>query len=277
MSEAIYDSDLTDAQWGSIASLIPPAKAGGRPRTTDMRATVNAIFFLVRSGCHWRTLDPIPQFPPWQTVYTYFGAWRSRGIWKKIHYHLYQQARVAMERTPEPSLLVIDTQSIKTTKMAAIKSRGYDGGKKVKGRKRVMVVDTQGFLVDVSVVPANMHDTKAGRRVLIKVAKRQKKKRTIKTVLADKGFRGIPFSTWVKKTLGAVVQTSENLAQKVKRFVPAKKRWVVERTHAWMLDYRRLVVDHERLLKNSITMIRIAFIRVLLRRLHPMVGHLGEW
>jgi putative transposase len=182
-----------------------------------------------------------------------------------------------MERTPEPSLLVIDTQSIKTTKMAAIKSRGYDGGKKVKGRKRVMVVDTQGFLVDVSVVPANMHDTKAGRRVLIKVAKRQKKKRTIKTVLADKGFRGIPFSTWVKKTLGAVVQTSENLAQKVKRFVPAKKRWVVERTHAWMLDYRRLVVDHERLLKNSITMIRIAFIRVLLRRLHPMVGHLGEW
>jgi putative transposase len=195
---SVYDTDLNDAQWLAIAGLIPPAKSGGRPRTTDIRATVNAILFLVRSGCHWRTLDPIPQFPPWQTVYTYFAAWRRKWVWQKIHYHLYRLARVAVQRTSEPSLVVIDTQSIKTTKMAAIKSRGYDGGKKVKGRKRVLVVDVEGNLIDGSVVRANMHDTKAGQKALINIATRQKK-RTTKKVLAAKGSQGPNFGRWVKR------------------------------------------------------------------------------
>ena len=237
---------------------------------------VNAILFLVRSGCHWRTLDPISCFPPWETVYRYFAEWRRRGVWKKIHYHLYERVRQTVEhRAPQPSALVIDSQSIKTTKMAAVASRGFDGGKKVKGRKRVLVVDTLGLLVDGAVVPANTHDTKGAQTALAKVAQRQKEK-TVKAVFADKGFQGASFAGWVKKQLGAVVQTSENLAQKMKRFVPAKTRWVIERTNAWLLDYRRLVVDHERLVRNSMTMIRIAFIRVLLRRLCPVMGPPGD-
>jgi putative transposase len=277
-SSSAFDTDLTDEQWATLAPFIPKAKTGGRPRKTDMRAVVNAILFLVKSGCHWRTIDPIPHFPPWETVYGYFRDWRRKSVWKKIHYHLYERVRGEIEkREPQPSAIVIDTQSIKTTKMAAIKSRGFDGGKRVKGRKRVLVTDTLGLLVDVSVVPANTHDTKAGERVLTKVAKRYKKKKTIQTVFADKGFQGPNLASWVKAKLGAVMQIGENMTSKVTGFVPAKKRWVVERTNAWNLDYRRLVVDHERLLKNSMTMIRIAFIRICLRRLYPVTRPPGDW
>jgi len=265
-----FDTDLTDDQWELIAPMLPKAKTGGRPRTTDLRSIVNAILFLLKEGCRWRTLEALSGFPPWETVYGYFVAWRRKGIWRKIHYAMYEQVRVTLEgREAQPSAVVIDSQSIKTTKMASIKSRGYDGGKKVKGRKRVLVVDTLGLLVDGSVVPANMHDTKGGEKALAKVAKWQKLRR-IKKVYADKGFQGPTFASWVKTKMGAVVETSANLAQKVKHFVPAKKRWVVERSHAWLLDYRRLVVDHERLSRNSMTFIRIAFVVLMLRRLCPV-------
>jgi putative transposase len=193
-----FDTDLTDDQWFAVAHLIPKAKFGGRPRKTDMRSVVNAILYVVKEGCRWRSLDPIPQFPPWETVYGYFRDWRHKAIWRKIHYHLYGRVRVEVEkRNPQPSAVVIDTQSIKTAKMAAIKSRGFDGGKRVKGRKRVLVTDTLGLLVDVSVVPANTHDTVAGQKVLTKVAKRYKKKGTIQTI-----FAVFLFSAQGKKILG---------------------------------------------------------------------------
>lgn len=171
------------------------------------------------------------------------------------------------KRTPQPSLLVIDSQSVKTGKSAAISSRGYDGGKKVKGRKRFLVTDSLGILVDVAVTTANLHDTKGGPKALAKVAKRKKYAKSVKAVYADKGFQGPTFAGWVKAKLGAVVETSENLAQKVKQFVPAKKRWVVERSFAWLGDYWRLSVDRGRHRVNSVTFIRIAFTRVMLRRL----------
>lgn len=263
----MYETSLTDAHWALIAPFIPPPKTGGRPRTTDARAVVDAVLYLLKTGCQWRQLPK--DFPPWQTVYRFFTTWRRKGVWRKLHYHLYEKVRVTIQkRHPQPSLLVIDSQSVKTGKNASIKSRGYDGGKKVKGRKRHMVVDTEGLLVDVSVTPANMHDTKGGQKALLKVAKRRKFVKRVKRILGDKGYQGSPFSDWVRKKLGAVVETSENLAQKVKKFVPAKTRWVVERSHAWVGDYWRLTTDRERNVVNSMTFTRIAFIRVMLRRLH---------
>lgn len=262
-----YDTDLTDLQWTMISCYIPTPKTGGRPRTTNEREVVNAILYLVKTGCHWRSLPS--DFPPWQTVYRFFIAWRQKLVWRKIQRKLYEKAREAEGRKLRPTAVVIDSQSVKTGKMASVSSRGFDGGKRVKGRKRHMVTDTLGLMVDVSVTPANVHDTKGAQFVLNKIAKRQNKQ-TIKTVFADKGYSGANLAGWVaKKFSGAVVQTSANLAQKFKKFVPAKKRWVVERSFAWLGDYYRLSIDRERHPVNSMTMVRLAFIRLILRRLCP--------
>lgn len=261
-----YDTDLTDCQWSFIQRYIPAPKTGGRRRTTDEREVVDAILYLLKSGCHWRLLPK--EFPPWQTVYRYFVAWRRKGVIKRIHYAIYQKARIAEGKKPDPTALVIDSQSVKTGKCAAINTRGFDGGKKVKGRKRNMVTDTLGLLVDVSTTRANLHDTKGAKVSLRKFAKRQKKK-TIKTVFADKGYRGDNLAGWVKANLGATMQIGNNMTVAGGAFVPAKKRWVVERGFAWLGDYYRLSVDRERLQRNSNTMVRLAFIRLMLRRLWP--------
>jgi transposase len=269
-----YSSDLTDDQWTRVFPFIPAPKFGGRPRTTDERQIVNAILYIVTAGCKWRLLPT--NFPPWQTVYSYYAAWCKKGIWQKLHYALYESVRREAGRNPQPSVVVIDSQSVKTGKVAPIESRGYDGGKNVKGRKRHLVTDTLGLLVDLAVTPANEHDTVGGAKALDKFAKRQKSK-TVELAYADKGYRGEKFANWVKAKLGAIVTIGENLAQKVKQFIPAKKRWVVERSFAWLGDYWRLSVDRERLLLHSMSMIRIAFIRVMLRQLHPPPDIPGEW
>jgi len=261
-----YDTDLTDLQWAIVLPFIPSPKTGGRPRTTNEREVVNAILYLVKTGCHWRSLPS--DFPPWQSVYRFFIAWRKKLVWRKIQQKLYEKARVAEGRKLRPTAVVVDSQSVKTGKMVAISSRGFDGGKRVKGRKRHLVTDTLGLMVDVSITPANVHDTKGAQFVLNKVA-RQQKKQTIKTVFADKGYQGPKLAEWVRKKFGAVVQTSANLTKKFKKFVPAKKRWVVERSFAWLGDYYRLSIDRERHPVNSMTMVRLAFIRLVLRRLCP--------
>jgi putative transposase len=223
------DADLTDEQWAIVAPLLPPAKTGGRPRTTDLRSTLNAVLFLVKERCRWRTLNPMRDFPPWPTVYRYFAAWKRRGIRHRIHYHLYGMVRVTLEdRKPQPTALVIDTQSIKTSKMAGKVTRGYDGGKKIKGRKRVIVTDTCGLLVEGSVTRANMHHTRGcatssdqGSRIP-QTARRQKSVRR-------QGFPRTPFAGWVKSHPGAVVETSANPTKaatggKLSEFVVAKRR-----------------------------------------------------
>jgi putative transposase len=259
-----YPTDLTDAQWKLVEPLIPIAKFGGRPRTTDMRRTVDGLMYLIKTGCHWRMLPE--EFQPWQNVYRYFAAWGANGILRHLQARLVANVRQTEGRSKHPSIVVVDSQSVKTSKMGGL--RGYDGGKRVKGRKRHIAVDSLGLLLAVSVTPANVHDLRGGKRVLGHVAKLIKG-RPLRTVYADGGYNGEPFRTWVRDTFSAKVEIAANLALKFKEFVPVSQRWVVERTFAWLSDYRRLTIDYERTLQHSRFMIRLAAIRLMLCRLRP--------
>jgi putative transposase len=258
---AAYATDLTDDQWDHISHLIPPAKHGGRPRSTSVRRTIDAIFYLVRTGCQWRQLPH--DFPPWETVYRYFVAWRRLGIIAEMQRMLHRLVRISEMRDPNPSVVIIDSQSVKTGKAGG--RRGFDGGKRIKGRKRHIVVDTLGLMVDVAVSPANVHDTKGAIRVLERAS--QKTGCAPDVIYADGAYGGRPFQHWVDKNLGGRVRTSINETNTIRGFVPAKTRWVVERTFAWLGDYRRLDKDHERLIQQSVAMIRWAMVRFMLNRL----------
>jgi putative transposase len=157
-----YETDLTDAAWELVKPLLPAARHGGRPRTTDVRAVVNAIFYLLRTGCQWRLLPH--QFPPWGTVYHYLRSWEHSGIWVQLHRAVYEQARIAAGRAASPSVVIMDGQSVNTTERGG--PRGFDGYKRVKGRKRHILVDTLGLMIAHRVEPANMSDRRAGARLL---------------------------------------------------------------------------------------------------------------
>jgi putative transposase len=223
--------------------------------------------YVVTHGCKWRGLPK--DFPPWRTVYGYFIELRKLGRWRMIHYALYEMLRGEAGREPNPSLLIIDSQSVKTGKNACGDSRGLDWGKKVKGRKRHALVDSMGLLVEVDVTKANFADNKGAKRVLEKYKRRVKKPR-VKKVLGDKGYQGEMLRGFVHHAFRAVVEIGQNHTSPARGFVPAKKRWLVERGFAWLGDYWRLSIDRERDLRNSCTMIRIAFIRLMLRRLKPV-------
>ena len=259
-----YATDLTDEQWLLIAPLIPRPKFGGRRRTTDTRRILDGIFYLLKTGCQWRQLPK--DFPPWRTVYGYFQQWGDNGVLKRIQRTLYFAVRKASGRSRLPKIVVIDSQSVKTGKMGGV--RGYDGGKRVKGRKRHFAVDSLGMPLAVSVTAANVHDLRGAKRVLPQVRKFLLR-RSFRKIYADGAYIAQSFKNWAKEKYDATVHIAKNLAQKFKQFIPVSQRWVVERTFAWLQDFRRLTVDYERTLNNSRYMLRMAAISLMLNRLIP--------
>jgi putative transposase len=253
-----YPSDLTGPEWELIRGVIPPEVGGGRHRDTDMRAVVNGILYLVRSGCAWRMLPK--DFPPWTTVHHYYRLWRKNGTLIGIHDALRRQVREAAGRNPEPSAGVIDSQSVKTTEAGG--EHGYDAGKKVNGRKRHILVDTMGLVLLAVVHVASVQD-RDGARLLLAKAKGLFPR--LQLIWADGGYAG-KLIAWVQETCGWVLEIIKR-SDTVKGFKLLPRRWVVERTFGWFGRYRRLSKDYERLPESSEAMIYWAMTRLMARRL----------
>ena len=259
-----YPSDVNDPQWELLEPLFPVAKkqpgGPGRP-PCELRKVLNGIFYVNHSGCPWRYLPK--SFGNWNTVYTYFNRWSKTGTWSSIMDHLRHQERTRQGRAEEPSGGCVDSQSVKTITYGD--SRGFDGGKKVKGRKRHILVDTLGLLLVVIVTAANVGD-RAGLMQLLRTYFRDGVKR-LRKLWVDGGYSGAPLRDWVralKKTHKIDLEVAGRIGPGFK-VVP--KRWVVERTFGWLNLRRRLSKDYEVLTRNSEAMIQIAFITVLIRRL----------
>lgn len=262
-------SSITDAQWAVLAPLLPPpgntAGRGGRPEKHPRRLVLDAIFYLVRGGIAWAALPR--DFPPHQTVYGLFGRWARHGMWQQIHDALRDLVRVHEGRDPLPTAAIIDSQSVRGADTVPGTTRGYDAGKKVNGRKRHIAVDTGGLLLAVVVTIAGIQDRDAAHLLLTELRRFS----TVRLVWADGGYAG-RLVIWARKVLALTIEVVKR-TDDAKGFAVLPRRWVVERTFAWISKFRRCVRDYETLPAHHEAMVHISMIMTMSRRL----ARTGDW
>jgi transposase len=257
--ERRYPSDLTDEQWQLVESLLPAVKTGGRPEKHPRRAIVDAILYVVRTGCSWRQLPA--DFPPWQTVYWYFTRWEEQKATEAMLAALREQVRVQQGRDPQPSAGIIDSQAVKGADTVGRDSRGYDAAKRINGRKRFIVTDTLGLLIVVAVMAASVQDRDGAKTTLLGTYLTV----PVRFVFADAGFAGrlVDWAAQILRTTLHIVRKPEGQ----RGFAVIPRRWAVERTLGWLTAHRRLARDYERDPATSEAMIRWAAIITMTRRL----------
>lgn len=254
-----YSTNLTKTQWKVIKPMLPTESTGRRPRCRH--AILNALWFVVVTGIPWRLLPR--EFPAWQTVYYHFRRWSRLGYWKRLHHLLRALIRVKMNRHKHPTAGCLDSQSVKTTAVAGV--RGFDAAKKVTGRKRHLLCDTQGLALELVVTPANISESQGARLLGRCMGRRRGVTKKLRRVWVDAGYKAGAIAWYEQKrgvTLEIVTRDKQHCG-----FILQKRRWVIERTFSWLCAHRRLARDYEGCIAHSEALVWMALSRILLKRL----------